>query len=430
MMSGRFLLLGFIIYIFLLGGLLTLNGVLVAMLVPFVVFLAAAYQYAPREVQIKLSRTISSSFVFPGSEVEVTLQVENQSQESYEVLLEDQLPNDLELLNGQPRLLAVIPPGEAAELAYSVRGPRGGFYFRPVLVTVFDRLGLFAKNLELEAPGQILVKPDVARVRPLTVRPPRTHGFTGAIPGRRGGSGTNFLGVRDYQLGDLQRRINWKATARHEMGLFTNEFERERIADVGLILDARTRTNVQAPRGSLFEHGVTAAAALADMFLQSGNRVGLLIYGRGQETTFPGYGKVQREKILRALAQASPGDNMALETFSYLPTRFFPPRSQVVLISPLCQEDLAVLARLRSYGYQLLVVSPDPVEYEGRMYGFQATQPLAVRIAGLERQLLIRRLQRSGVLVVDWQVEQPLTQAIFTAIGRSAGQPSRGRLQL
>jgi uncharacterized protein (DUF58 family) len=64
------------------------------------------------------------------------------------------------------------------------------------------------------------------------------------------------------------------------------------------------------------------------------------------------------------------------------------------------------------------------------MYGFETTQPLAVRIATLERQLILRRLQRAGILVVDWKVEQPLNQALFTAIGRSAGQPSRGRMEL
>lgn len=282
----------------------------------------------------------------------------------------------------------------------------------------------------MEAHGQILVKPDVERMRSLAVRPPRTHGFSGAIPGRQGGSGTNFYGVREYQLGDLLNRINWKSTARHESRLYTNEFERERVADIGLILDARQRTDVQAPTESLFEHSVSATAALADMFLQGGNRVGLLIYGRGQETTFPGYGKVQREKILRALAQSSTGDNMALESFTYLPTRLFPPRSQIVIISPLCQEDLPVLSRLRSYGYQILVVSPNPVHYESLHYGFGVTQPLAVRIATMERQVLLRRLQRSGVLVVDWQVDGPMGQAVFTAVGRSSGQVTRGGMQI
>jgi len=429
-MSGRFVLLSIILYAFLFTGLVTLNGMLVAMSLPFIVFLTAAYQNAPQQVQLNLRRKLSAGFVFPETEVDVTLSIENAGLEPYEVLVEDHLPEQLKLQDGQTHLLAVIAPGEAVELTYRVSGPRGGFYFRPVDLTVFDRLGLFTKNMVLDAPGQMLVKPEVTRLRSLTVRPPRTHGFTGAIPGRQGGSGTSFFGVREYQLGDLQRRINWKASARHDNALFTNEFERERVADVGLILDARQRTDVQGPQGTLFEYGVSAAASLADMFLQNGNRVGLLIYGRGQEATFPGYGKVQREKILRSLAQAAPGDNMALESFTYLPTRFFPPRSQIILISPLCQEDHSALSRLRSYGYQLLIVSPDPVDFEAHAYGFETTQPLAVRIATLERQLIVRRLQRAGILVVDWKVAQSLNQALFTAIGRSAGQPSRGRMQL
>lgn len=429
-MSSRFLLLSLIIYTFVIAGLTTLNGMLIAMALPFVVFLAAAYQFTPGEVQISLQRAFDSSFVFPGKEVEVTLTVANTGKEAYEVRIEDELPEGLELVDGPIRLLSILNPGQSVDMKYTVRGKRGGYAFRSVDITVFDRLGLFTRQMKMEATGMLLVKPDIERLRHLAVRPVRTHGFTGAIPGRQGGSGMNFFGVRNYQLGDLQRRINWKSTARHDMALFTNEFERERVADVGLILDARQRTDVPAPRGSLFEYGVTAAAALSDMFLQSGNRVGLLIYGRSQEATFPGFGKMQREKILRALAQAGTGDNMALESFTYLPTRFFPPRSQVVLISPLCQEDLPVLARLRAYGYQLLIVSPNPVSYESLMYGYQTTQPLAVRIATLERQLLLRRLQRTGILVVDWHVENPLGQSLYTAIGRSVGQPSRERLAI
>lgn len=430
MISNRFILLGLLAYGFFLIGLLTLNGALVAMALPIVVFLAAAYFLTPGTPQFRLRRSFSERYVIPGKPVEVTLYIANLGAEPVEALIVDQLPADLELLNGQTRLLTLIAAGEETQLTYTVRGKRGGFYFRPVILTVYDHLGLFSRRLVLDAPGQILVKPDVSRLRPLAIRPPRTHGFTGAIPGRQGGSGTSFFGVREYQIGDQLRRINWKSTARHENAMYTNEFERERIADVGLILDARQITDIAAPQGSLFEYGVAATAALADMFLESGNRVGLLIYGRGQEMTFPGYGKVQREKILRALAQAATGDNLALESFTYIPTRLFPPRSQLILISPLVQEDLPVLSRLRSYGYQLLVVSPNPVTYEASAFGFDQTQPLAVRIAALERQVLLRRLQRAGILVVDWSVDQPFGQALFTAIGRSAGQPMRGGFRL
>lgn len=429
-MSGRFITLSLVVYILLFAGLVTLNGILIAFTLPFIIFLAAAYQYAPGELKMTFQRSFDQSYVFPGTPVVVTLTLSNPEAEAHEVYIEDHLPPEMELTDGETSLLTVVPARGQVELVYTVRGQRGGYAFRNASLTVYDRLGLFTRTAVLVAVGQILVKPDVKRLRSLAVRPLRTHGFNGAIPGRQGGSGMNFFGVREYQLGDQLRRINWRIAARHQQNLFTNEFERERVSDVGLILDARMRTDVEAVKGSLFEYGVSAAAALADMFLQTGNRVGLLIYGRGQETTFPGYGKVQREKILRALAQAATGDNMALESFSYLPTRLFPPRSQIVLISPLCQEDVAVLSRLRAYGYQIMVVSPDPVDYEARRFAFDQTQELAVRIARVERTLLLRQLQRVGIIVVDWSVEQPLGQVLQTSLGRSVGAGFSGKLMV
>jgi uncharacterized protein (DUF58 family) len=424
------MLLSLIIYGFLMVGLVTLNGIFIAMTLPFIVFLAAGYLYTPANPELTLRRTFSERYVNPEKDVEVTLAITNQGRDQQEILIEDQIPKALELVDGETQLLTVVPPGQEVSLVYTVRGQRGGFAFRPVTVTVYDHLGLFTKQIELDAPGQILVKPDVNRLRPLAIRPPRTHGFTGAIPGRQGGSGTSFYGVREYQMGDPQRRINWKSTARYESSIYTNEFERERVADVGLVLDARQRTDVVTPNGTLFEYGVSATAALADMFLQSGNRVGMLIYGRGQETTFPGYGKVQREKILRALAHAATGDNLALESFTYIPTRLFPARSQLIIISPLFQDDLPVLARLRSYGYQILIVSPNPVTFEAQAFNMSDSQPLPVRLASLERQVLLRRLQRAGITVVDWSVDQPFGQAFFTAVGRSSGQVTRGGFHL
>ena len=61
-----------------------------------------------------------------------------------------------------------------------------------------------------------------------------------------------------------------------------------------------------------------AAGSLASAFLQQGNRVGLLVYSHYLQWTFPGYGKVQRERILRALAVATPGASQIFEGLQYL----------------------------------------------------------------------------------------------------------------
>jgi len=420
MSMGRLILLSCLVYGLLILGLLSIKGSLVALAIPLVIYLGAALVYGPGNLNLSATRTVNPTYVTQGTPVVVKLSIVNQGMQLEEVLIDDPIPPSLELVEGEPRMVAPLPPGGKLELSYTVRGRRGIITFLPVEAIASDPLGLFRRRVRLSAPAQLLIKPEVVKLKPVTIRPLRTHGFIGPLPARRGGNGVNFYGVRDYQFGDPQRRVNWKATARHDQGLYTNEFEQEQITDVGLILDARQQTDVLSRDSSLFEHSIRAAAALADVFLSGGHRVGLLIYGRGQEATFPGYGKRQRERILRSLAQARTGDNMALESLNYLPTRFFPARSQIVLVSPLSANDLPVLTSLRAHGYQVLVVSPDPVAYERGLVGqdleLVKELELAVRIARLERTLLLRKLQKVGIRVVDWPVDKPLNQVMHTAL--------------
>jgi uncharacterized protein (DUF58 family) len=227
-----------------------------------------------------------------------------------------------------------------------------------------------------------------------------------------------FFGVREYQPGDPLRWVNNRASARHPQTLFINEFEQERVADVGLILDARQQSDARSPEGLLFEHSVRATATLADTFLSVGNRVGLFIYGRSLDWTFPGYGKAQRERILRALARAQQGGGHVFEKLEHLPTRLFPARSQLVLISPLLNEDADLLITLRARGYRLLVISPDPITFERKGLNESPEVELATRFARLERELLLTRLRQADIRVVDWPVDIPFSRAAHTALSR------------
>ena len=88
--------------------------------------------------------------------------------------------------------------------------------------------------------------------------------------------------------GDSPRHLNWKAGARWDL-LITNLFEQERVADVGIILDARSLVEIRADGKYSLQHSVRAATSLAEYFLGEGNRVGLRIYGRLVEWTSPGH---------------------------------------------------------------------------------------------------------------------------------------------
>jgi uncharacterized protein (DUF58 family) len=356
--------------------------------------------------------------VYQGAPVVVRLSVTNEGSTLDQVHVEDVVPGSLELAGGQSEVITSLPPGETIELEYTVNTRRGGFAFRDVRVTASEPLGLFRRKTVLQAPAHLSVLPDVLRLRSLAIRPLRTRASAGLVPARAGGSGVDFFGVREYQVGDPQRWINWRVSARHPRTLFTNEFEQERIADVGLILDARSRSDVSSAGDSLFEHAIRATASLAGAFLNDGNRVGLLIYGRFLDWTFPGYGKVQRERILQSLARTVTGDSRIFDTLDYLPTRYFPAQSQLVVISPLSNSDLSMLTRLRARGYQILVVRPDPVSFELKGLEPDASVELAARIVRVERLLLLRKLQQAGIQVVDWQVDKPFDHVIHASVGR------------
>ena len=198
--------------------------------------------------------------------------------------------------------------------------------------------------------------------------------------------------------------------------MYTNIFEQERVADVGLILDARHLTNMITPSGSLFEHSVQAAAALAENFLDDGNRVSLLVYGSGLTRVFPGYGRTHRDRILKALSKANPGLNYAMENLANLPTRIFPAKSQIVMISPLVPDDIPVIVMIRARGYAVLVISPDPVSTSSARYHDFGTP--AYRFARAERDLMLRQVRRSGVQMVNWNVSQPLEMTVRETLAR------------
>jgi uncharacterized protein (DUF58 family) len=169
----------------------------------------------------------------------------------------------------------------------------------------------------------------------------------------------------------------------------------------------------------LFEYSVQAAASLADALLSQGNRVGLLLYSAYLSWTFPGYGKIQRERILHALANARTGESQVFSDLEHIPTRLFPPESQIVFVSPLNDEDLKPLVQLRAQGYDVLVVSPNPVKFElSYLPASNRNVEVAGRIVHMERLLLLQRLQRANIHVLDWEVTEPFDLLVKRRLGR------------
>jgi uncharacterized protein (DUF58 family) len=415
----RLFLVSVLIYALVFVGLAVREGRLLALAVPLAVYLGASILYGPERPKLQVTRSFSRESVATGRPVVVNLSIVNEGAPLEMVFIEDVIPSSIEVIEGASSVLTALPTGGKVELAYTLLGKRGSHDFENVRAMACDHFGLFQQQVAFPTTERLVIIPELLKLKHLAIRPLRTRAYAGPVPARQGGSGVSFFGVRTYEPGDPLRWINWRMSARHPNNYYVNEFEPERIVDVGLILDIRQRNDVQVRGKPLLEYSVSATASLAAAFLDDGNRVGMLIYGRYLNWTFPGYGKIQRKRILEALTRVKVGDSLVFDQLDLLPTQYFPAKSQIVLISPLAPDDTSMLIRLRAQGYQVLVISPDPVGYVARALGAEPDVALAARIARLERTLQLRYLRRAGVQVVDWQVDQPFDQVIHATLART-----------
>ena len=417
---SRSLLLSLLTYGLLVAGIAAVHGEFVTLALPLVAYLLMGYLQSSEKIQLEATRHLTLERASPGQDVDVTVTVTNRGSSLSELLITDLIPAGLTVRSAQSRHLLRLASGASYTFSYTVSGPRGAYVFEGLEAQVNDHLAVTRSTVRIEAKGRLFIMPPLTRVRNIVIRPRRTRVYAGTIPARAGGTGTEFFGVRQYQPGDPPHSINWRVSARYGETLYANEYQQERVADVGIVLDGRVKTNEFGNSHSIFEYSVQAAASIADALLNQGNRVGLLLYASYLGWTLPGYGKLQRERILHALANAKTGESQVFSDIEYIPTQLFPPESQIVFVSPLMEDDLRPLIRLRAQGYDVLVVSPDPVKFElSYLPASNADVELAGRVLHMERLVLLQRLQRANIHVIDWDVAEPFDLVVKRRLGRT-----------
>jgi uncharacterized protein (DUF58 family) len=391
-----------------LGALISQNGALALMALPFLVYLGVGLITSQDEVNLTGTRTVNPARCSGEEPISMRLTIENQGQMVPRLRVVEPLRGKMTWIAGNTSQSACLPPGESLAFDYTFNALRGCYTWDHIDVRSGDAFGLFEKRLQVPAEARLLVLPAQSSTLQLKLRPRHTIRVPGPNLSGLAGSGVDFWGVRNYALGDSLRWIDWHRVARHPGQLFSKEFEREEMADIGLMLDARAVTNLKYGDDSLFEYSIEAAASLARLYIRAGNRVSLFVFGGGMNYVFPGSGRGQLARILDQLAASDSHGEETINTLRYIPVRLFPSRSVLILISPFQQKDLESLIRLRSEGYQVILLALDAVQFAASHAANTAATPHAVRAARLERAALLWQVRQLGVQVVDWQVDQPL----------------------
>jgi uncharacterized protein (DUF58 family) len=246
---------------------------------------------------------------------------------------------------------------------------------------------------------------------------------------RQRGLGRDFESLREYLEGDDLRDVCWTATARRGE-LITRRYQTERSQAVWIVLDAGRL--LQAKSGgdgadsvghSKLDHACSTAVALAQLALNSGDRVGLLVYGQHiQQRVLPGRGSAHLRQIVEALAlaKAEPSEADHLRATAML-NRYQPRRALILWITDLAETAMrpevidGAMQLLRRHVLLFVAMAQPEVEALAtnrpknveQMFRASAAQELTSR-----RELLLARLREQGALTLDLDPTR-LTSAVL-----------------
>ncbi|ASJ03682.1 MoxR associated protein [Thermococcus profundus] len=392
-------------WIILVTAFALLRWELAYLVLPFIwVFFVSIFFFRP-EIRIEVSRRIPHERMLEGETAEIVLRIKSNIRIPSLKVVED-LPEDLEIVEGSKEHVLSLAGGEEREIKYKVIVKRGIHEFNGVWVSYRDPFGFFKLDRFIEHYTELIGMPIIEDVpTPYSTR--GTKITAGPLPSPRVGEGVEFHAIREYQPGDPLKIINWKATARTGK-IMANEYESERKVDVIFVVDASYKGE------DVFDYLVRSAASLMLNALNNGTSFGLLLAESVPLWVRVDYGKRHFFKCIDFLSTAKPDkNNMIAYQVEHLIHSRFPPRAQIIYFSTLLtEESREALKTMAAYGYRVVVVTPNPYSlFEPKT----REEELARKFLELKRKALLKKMAGYG-LIIDWDVKKPLKAAIAEVV--------------
>ena len=353
-----------------------------------------------------------------GVRSKVTVELRNFGRRPVFARVTDETPRALR--REPPVVELAVPAGTSASADYEIlparRGdlPLGKFYLR-----YRSALRLAERWAVAETSASVRVLPNLEQAKQQTLYLIRTRQVAMERRRRRvRGLGREFESLREYRAGDEFRNISWTATARRSK-LITRVFQVERSQTVWIVLDAGRLLREQIAWGgssslrlSKLDYAVDAALALAQVAMHSGDRVGLLAYGREiQQNRSAGRGATHLHSIVESLAlvHAEPYEaDHGRAAHALLSEQHR--RSLIVWITDLAETagtpDVVEYALQMTKRHLVLFAAIGQPDLQERVARRPESEEEMFRyIAAIEivqrRELLLRRLRERGVLAME-----------------------------
>ena len=364
----------------------------------------------PRPKQLEVRRTWRDPAALSVAST-VELMVINRGTAQISAELTDNVPTQLR--REAPRVTLTVTPRSDASAVYEIQpAARGEVRTGSVYVRYQSALHIAERWAAADLAQTVRIYPNLDEARQHAIYLVRSRQIE--LEKRYAhvrGAGREFESLREYRQGDEYRDICWTASARRGK-LVTRQYQVERSQTIWLAIDCGRLMRARLRGLSKLDHAVNAALSLAEVALYSGDRVGLLAYGRGvRQRVLPGRGSAHLRQVMEQLVsvheEVDEADHLGAASALLTSQKR---RSLVVWLTDLAEtamtpEVIEAASRMMPPHLVLFVVigQPDLAEMAGivpqnseEMFRSTAAQEVIHR-----RELLMARLRERGALTVE-----------------------------
>ena len=328
----------------------------------------------------------------------------------------------------------VLPADQGAQRRYRLRPERRGEQcFGDVELRLASPWRLWWRQHRVAAAQPVRVYPNFsALARYALFATDNRLSQLGVLRRRRRGEGLDFHQLREYREGDVQRQIDWKASARMRR-LISREYQDERDQQIVLLLDGGRRMSARDGALSHLDHVLDAGLLLAYVALRQGDAVGVLTLAGSERWAAPRKSTATISGLMHLLHDLEPSTHSPdFHAAAVSLMQRMRKRALVVLVTNLRDEDdenLRAALRLLGQRHLVLVASVREAVLAERLRApVQALDDALTHAATAQylerRALAFARLEREHVACVD--VEPP--QLALALVNRYLDLKLSGRL--
>ena len=272
-------------------------------------------------------------------------------------------------------------------------------------------MGLGARQARRKLEDEVRIWPDLSPVRSKQLQTFLRDAQTGLIARRIRGEGTQFEALSEYEAGMDRRRIDWKASARHNQ-LYARENESERDNQIVFAFDCGQAMCEPVDGMPRIDRAVSAALACSYVALKGGDKVSLFGFAQRPQVMTPfvsdsrSFNRLQSAAAGLDYSEAEPNFTLALATLTARLRR----RSLIVLFSDFTDPTAAEImvesmGRLVKKHLVLFVTIAD-----SELERFIETEPsdiatlarsVTADTLSQQRRLVLQRLRQLGVDVIE-----------------------------